>query len=101
MLWGIETSPLPEDDDDDLVCVNAHDRCYGGAGGPCPYCERRATKPTEPIPCDDCGAVDVFYCECGDEPPCEVCNGTGELTRSGPLGHIERKPCWECQGEWW
>jgi len=20
-------------------CVNAHDRCYGGAGGPCPYCE--------------------------------------------------------------
>jgi len=22
-----------------LVCVNAHDRCYGGAGGPCPYCE--------------------------------------------------------------
>jgi hypothetical protein len=21
-------------------CVNAHDRCYGGAGGPCPYCER-------------------------------------------------------------
>jgi len=22
-----------------LVCVNAHDRCYGGAGGPCPWCE--------------------------------------------------------------
>lgn len=21
-------------------CVNAHDRCYGGAGGPCPYCEQ-------------------------------------------------------------
>lgn len=21
------------------VCVNAHDRCFGGAGGPCPYCE--------------------------------------------------------------
>lgn len=20
-------------------CVNAHDRCYGGAGGPCEYCE--------------------------------------------------------------
>lgn len=20
-------------------CVNAHDRCYGGAGEPCPYCE--------------------------------------------------------------
>ena len=20
-------------------CVNAHDRCYGGAGGPCDYCE--------------------------------------------------------------
>ena len=20
-------------------CVNAHDRCYGGAGGPCPCCE--------------------------------------------------------------
>jgi hypothetical protein len=24
------------------VCVNAHDRCYGGAGGPCPYCEMPA-----------------------------------------------------------
>lgn len=22
-----------------LRCVNAHDRCYGGAGGPCPMCE--------------------------------------------------------------
>lgn len=22
-----------------LKCVNAHDRCYGGAGGDCPYCE--------------------------------------------------------------
>lgn len=21
-------------------CTNAHDRCYGGAGGPCEYCER-------------------------------------------------------------
>lgn len=20
-------------------CVNAHDRCYGGDGGPCDYCE--------------------------------------------------------------
>ena len=20
-------------------CVNAHDRCYGGAGSLCPYCE--------------------------------------------------------------
>lgn len=26
-----------------LVCVNAHDRCYGGAGGDCPYCETRVT----------------------------------------------------------
>ena len=26
----------------DPVCVNAHDRCYGGAGGPCPYCEMPA-----------------------------------------------------------
>ena len=24
----------------ELVCVGAHDRCFGGAGGPCPYCER-------------------------------------------------------------
>lgn len=31
------------DDCDDPVCVNAHDRCYGGAGGPCPYCEPRST----------------------------------------------------------
>ena len=23
----------------DVKCVNAHDRCYGGAGGPCPLCE--------------------------------------------------------------
>ena len=31
---------------DDLMveCVNAHDRCYGGAGGPCPWCE-----PTFPL----------------------------------------------------
>jgi hypothetical protein len=27
-----------------LVCVNAHDRCYGGAGGPCPYCEPAMAK---------------------------------------------------------
>lgn len=33
------------DDDDDVVCVNAHDRCYGGAGGPCPYCERTRDEP--------------------------------------------------------
>jgi hypothetical protein len=26
-----------------LRCVNAHDRCYGGAGGPCPYCEPKET----------------------------------------------------------
>lgn len=32
-------------DDDDVKCVNAHDRCYGGAGGPCPYCERTALAP--------------------------------------------------------
>lgn len=24
-----------------MVCVNAHDLCYGGAGGPCDYCEPR------------------------------------------------------------
>lgn len=28
-------------EDDDVLCVNAHDRCYGGSGGPCPYCERK------------------------------------------------------------
>jgi hypothetical protein len=22
-----------------LKCTNTHDRCFGGAGGPCPYCE--------------------------------------------------------------
>lgn len=29
------------------VCVNAHDFCYGGAGGPCPYCETRPRKHTK------------------------------------------------------
>jgi len=29
------------DNDDDVVCVNARDLCYGGAGKPCPYCERK------------------------------------------------------------
>lgn len=24
---------------EDRKCVNAHDRCFGGAGGPCPLCE--------------------------------------------------------------
>lgn len=27
------------DDASEPKCVNAHDRCYGGEGGPCPYCE--------------------------------------------------------------
>lgn len=30
---------------DEWKCVNAHDRCYGGAGGPCDYCERTALSP--------------------------------------------------------
>jgi hypothetical protein len=30
------------------VCVNAHDRCYGGAGGPCPYCEMPAAPGVKP-----------------------------------------------------
>jgi hypothetical protein len=34
-----------------------------------------------------------------DEPPCEVCGGTGTLTRTVGLGP-ESKPCWECRGEW-
>jgi hypothetical protein len=37
--------------------------------------------------------------ELADEPPCEVCGGTGTLTRTVGLGP-ESKPCWECQGEW-
>jgi len=32
----------------DPVCVNAHDRCYGGAGGPCPYCEMPAAPEVKP-----------------------------------------------------
>lgn len=32
----------------DPVCVNAHDRCYGGAGGPCPYCEMPAALEMKP-----------------------------------------------------
>jgi hypothetical protein len=32
----------------DPVCVNAHDRCYGGAGGPCPYCEMPAALEVKP-----------------------------------------------------
>lgn len=39
-LTGEDHGPYFLDDDDDVKCVNAHDRCYGGAGGPCPYCER-------------------------------------------------------------
>ncbi|MFO0449487.1 MAG: hypothetical protein ACK52I_12650 [Pseudomonadota bacterium] len=27
------------EDERERKCVNAHDRCYGGAGGPCDYCE--------------------------------------------------------------
>ncbi|RUM98983.1 DUF551 domain-containing protein [Pseudaminobacter arsenicus] len=34
-------------DDGELKCVNAHDRCYGGAGGPCPYCERATLAPAD------------------------------------------------------
>jgi len=30
------------------VCVNAHDRCYGGAGGPCPLCEMPAVPGVKP-----------------------------------------------------
>jgi len=30
------------------ICVNAHDRCYGGAGGPCPYCEMPAAPEVMP-----------------------------------------------------
>ena len=30
------------------ICVNAHDRCYGGAGGPCPYCEMPAAPEVKP-----------------------------------------------------
>jgi len=30
------------------VCVNAHDRCYGGAGGPCPLCEMPAAPGVKP-----------------------------------------------------
>ena len=32
----------------DPVCINAHDRCYGGAGGPCPYCEMPAALEVKP-----------------------------------------------------
>lgn len=28
--WGIPVR---------MKCVNAHDRCYDGSGGPCDYCE--------------------------------------------------------------
>jgi hypothetical protein len=34
-----------------------------------------------------------------DDLPCEVCGGTGTLTRTVGLGP-EGKPCWECLGEW-
>lgn len=35
------------DIDTEPRCVNAHDRCYGGAGGPCPYCERPLVAPQQ------------------------------------------------------
>lgn len=31
-----------------LRCVNAHDRCYGGASEPCPYCEPVERKEPKP-----------------------------------------------------
>jgi len=43
------------DDDDRWICVNAHDRCYGGAGGPCAHCEQ--TPVEEPAPAGE-GAID-------------------------------------------
>lgn len=36
------------DDEAEVRCVNAHDRCYGGAGGPCPYCEPKRIQKAEP-----------------------------------------------------
>jgi len=38
----------PEVKQPEPVCVNAHDRCYGGAGGPCPLCEMPATPGVKP-----------------------------------------------------
>jgi hypothetical protein len=48
------------------VCVNAHDRCYGGAGGPCPYCEVPAAPEVEPIKTTDavCGCDGYFDAGC-------------------------------------
>ena len=43
-------------------CVNAHDLCYGGAGGPCEYCElsdEEAFEKDYSRKCEVCGDVPV------------------------------------------
>jgi hypothetical protein len=35
-----------------------------------------------------------------DEPDCPTCANQRELTTDGPLGHVMRKPCWDCRGDW-
>jgi hypothetical protein len=57
----------------------------------------------DPLPdeftCSTCGDRDCLGA-CEAAPSCEVCGGTGTLTRTVGLGP-ESKPCWECQKEWW
>jgi hypothetical protein len=40
-VWSDEDERKAENERE-VRCVNAHDRCFGGAGGPCPYCEPRS-----------------------------------------------------------
>jgi hypothetical protein len=37
---AFQPSPAREEAEAKFICINAHDRCYGGAGKPCDYCER-------------------------------------------------------------
>jgi hypothetical protein len=45
-------------------------------------------------------AADPALADDDDEPHCSTCNDERELTTDGPLGHVMRKPCWDCRGDW-
>ena len=47
-IWRSMIAAAPGVKHPEPVCVNAHDRCYGGAGGPCPYCEMPAAPEVKP-----------------------------------------------------
>jgi hypothetical protein len=97
LLFGaidLRDDPLPEeplpwepggdlDGDEDFCLIHGFEHMRRRFGHPIAYCAECEREPDE-----------------DDDPPCEVCGGTGTLTRTVGLGP-ESKPCWECQKEWW